>query len=53
MQVLVNLVSNAIKFTHVGGITISTFYAHHPDRDSTHLRVLPPPINIYLFGTSF
>jgi hypothetical protein len=37
--VVVNLLSNGIKFTHRGGITVSTHYLHRENRDTTELRV--------------
>jgi signal transduction histidine kinase len=39
MQVVVNLVSNAIKFTHKGSITVSAAFLHRADRTATELRV--------------
>lgn len=39
MQVVVNLLSNGIKFTHRGGITVSAYYLHRENRDTTELRI--------------
>lgn len=38
MQVVVNLISNAIKFTHDGGIKIFVYYAHR-DHKTTEIKV--------------